>query len=84
MNLWSLGEIEKDSRKKNFLYVDEIVNRAHEGGSECRASTWNFVQCPASTWKWDCQCRAEVERQVSRYQIWMSVSGDINFGLNVS
>ena len=35
-------------------------------------------------WEWDCQCWAEVKCQVSGYQIWVSLSGDINFGLNVS
>ncbi len=49
---------------KVFTLFSQIIYRAHEGESECRASTWNFAQCPVSTWEWDCQCRAEVECQV--------------------
>ncbi len=43
-----------------IFYREAGSFRAHEGGSECWALTWNFVQCPASTWEWDCQCRAKV------------------------
>ncbi len=54
--------------------------RAHKGVSECRVSTRIFRECPMSTSKEECWCRAEVECRVLGWQFWVSVLGDTDIG----